>query len=100
MRRPLGGIHIPGATGFWGCSFCDGSGCLACQKQADREYKRQFPDGPKPVLSVPIYNVPGDLEAQASMVDDGCPNVQEPYVMHPDDALRVAELLSSHGAPR
>ena len=33
------------------CRFCEGSGCLACQAEADKEYKRQFPDGPKPIIT-------------------------------------------------
>lgn len=34
------------------CKWCGGQGCLACPGEADKEYKRQFPDGPKPLLSL------------------------------------------------
>ena len=34
------------------CKWCGGQGCLACPGEADKEYKRQFPDGPKPLLSI------------------------------------------------
>lgn len=34
------------------CNFCHGRGCLACAGEADREYKRQFPDGPQPIATV------------------------------------------------
>ena len=33
------------------CKFCHGRGCLACPGEADAEYKRQFPDGPKPMAT-------------------------------------------------
>jgi hypothetical protein len=33
------------------CTFCHGNGCLACAGQANAEYKRQFPDGPKPIAT-------------------------------------------------
>lgn len=33
------------------CTFCRGKGCLACAGQAEAEYKRQFPDGPKPLAT-------------------------------------------------
>ena len=36
------------------CKWCGGRGCLACPGEAAKEYKRQFPDGPKPVLTVPL----------------------------------------------
>lgn len=33
------------------CKFCKGKGCLACPTEADKEYKRQFPDGPQPIAT-------------------------------------------------
>ncbi len=33
------------------CPFCKGKGCLACPAERDKEYKRQFPDGPKPLAT-------------------------------------------------
>ena len=35
------------------CKFCHGKGCLACPKEADAAYKREFPDGPKPIATYP-----------------------------------------------
>lgn len=35
--------------GFWGCKWCHGTGCLSCDAEQEKEYKRQFPDGPKPI---------------------------------------------------
>lgn len=34
------------------CKWCGGKGCLACPAEAEKEYKRQFPDGPRPFLSL------------------------------------------------
>lgn len=33
------------------CKWCCGTGCLCCEAEADKEYKRQFPDGPKPIAT-------------------------------------------------
>src|SRR5579863_5530963 len=84
------------AAGFWGCSFCGGRGCLACQQQADRSYREQFPDGPKPILTI---NAEYHLE-MATMQDDGCPNIDIPEVFPEptgDDSLSriVRSILAS-----
>jgi len=34
------------------CKWCKGNGCLSCKAEADKEYKRQFPDGPKPFATI------------------------------------------------
>ena len=36
------------------CKWCNGKGCLACKGELDAEYKRQFPDGPKPIITIPL----------------------------------------------
>lgn len=33
------------------CKWCHGKGCLACEGEAEKEYKRQFPDGPQPIAT-------------------------------------------------
>lgn len=33
------------------CKWCQGRGCIHCEAEADAEYKRQFPDGPKPIAT-------------------------------------------------
>lgn len=43
------------------CKWCGGKGCLACPGEYDKEYKRQFPDGPKPLASFKTDN-PKDME--------------------------------------
>ena len=43
------------------CPFCHGVGCLSCPGEAKKAYKRQFPDGPKPIAT---YNIdsPSDMK--------------------------------------
>lgn len=36
------------------CKWCHGKGCNYCKSERDKEYKRQFPDGPTPLLTIPI----------------------------------------------
>ena len=33
------------------CKWCGGKGCMCCKSEAEKEYKRQFPDGPKPIAT-------------------------------------------------
>ena len=33
------------------CKWCHGKGCLACPGEADKEYQRQFPNGPQPIAT-------------------------------------------------
>lgn len=44
------------------CKWCHGRGCLSCEGEADKEYKRQFPDGPKPILT--LARVEGETDEQ------------------------------------
>ena len=39
-------------TAYRNCRFCSGKGCLACASEADKDYKRQFPDGPVPIATI------------------------------------------------
>lgn len=41
------------------CKWCGGKGCLACPAEADKEYKRQFPDGPKPIAQFSTADIEG-----------------------------------------
>lgn len=34
------------------CKFCHGKGCLACPGEADKDYKKAFPNGPKPIATI------------------------------------------------
>ncbi len=33
------------------CPWCSGSGCLQCPYEADKAYRKAFPDGPKPIAT-------------------------------------------------
>ena len=35
------------------CKWCGGKGCVCCPGEADKEYKRQFPNGPEPIAVFP-----------------------------------------------
>lgn len=48
------------------CRFCRGRGCLACPGEADKEYKRQFPDGPVPIATFKFDN-PEDMARAREM---------------------------------
>jgi hypothetical protein len=57
------------------CKWCGGKGCLACPAEADKEYKRQFPDGPKPMMT--IKNEEFDQFAISEAT--GGPSIQDAY---------------------
>lgn len=48
------------------CPKCRGIGCVSCPEEADKEYKRQFPDGPQPIATFKID--PNDPHAAAKAV--------------------------------
>jgi len=33
------------------CRFCGGTGCLACPMEADKAYRKAFPNGPEPIAT-------------------------------------------------
>jgi hypothetical protein len=33
------------------CRWCHGRGCLACESEAEKAYRRDFPEGPKPLAT-------------------------------------------------
>jgi len=43
---------VTGATIRASCRFCKGRGCLNCDTLAQREYDRQFPQGPQPLATI------------------------------------------------
>lgn len=43
------------------CRWCHGAGCLYCESEADKAYKRAFPDDPTPIASFP--NTPEGMAA-------------------------------------
>lgn len=41
--------YVPGK--YRDCRFCSGRGCPACDAEAERDYKRAFPNGPQPIAT-------------------------------------------------
>lgn len=76
-------------SGFRGCSFCEGRGCLACAKQAEKAYDKAFPSGPQPIFTWTA----GYSPELASLQDDGCPNVDNPLAFM-DSAVEGVEFGS------
>ena len=77
---------------FRDCRFCKGRGCLACPGEAERAYKKQFPDGPQPIATVKIEDI-GKLkdilgpEAIEAAKEEGRKRV--------DDALLVSAIFKA-----
>ena len=53
---------VTGATIRASCRFCKGRGCLNCDTLAQREYDRQFPQGPQPIMTAHVDN-PSEMAA-------------------------------------
>lgn len=47
------------------CRWCGGKGCLYCASEADKAYKAEFPDGPKPIAVFDISTPEGLEKARA-----------------------------------
>lgn len=43
------------------CKFCGGKGCIACPTEANKAYKKAFPDGPVPIATFK-KDSPEDME--------------------------------------
>jgi hypothetical protein len=62
------------------CKWCKGRGCLACPGEAEKEYKRQFPNGPVPIATIPL-DKPLDLSTEegisklTSIINDTLPKL-------------------------
>lgn len=55
------------ATGTYrDCKWCHGKGCLACPAEADKAYKAEYPDGPKPIATFP--NTPDGIDQAMKLV--------------------------------
>ncbi len=39
------------------CRFCGGTGCLACQREAEKAYEREFPNGPEPIATFRLDSI-------------------------------------------
>lgn len=74
------------------CKWCGGNGCLACSGEADKEYKRQFPDGPAPLLTIPTE----DFDKFSISESTGGPSIVEAYGELGGMCAEIFEHLQSH----
>lgn len=76
------------------CKWCHGRGCNFCEAEADKEYKRQFPDGPKPIAT---FNTSGlDSSGVAGLIN----RLMGPAAMAEADveaAKRAKEMMANAG---
>lgn len=45
------------------CRWCVGRGCLYCENEANKAYKEAFPDGPTPLATFTMAELPAAKEA-------------------------------------
>ena len=58
------------------CKWCGGSGCLACEGEADKAYRRAFPDGPKPIAT---FDLSDTADVEAARVSIGIEAVRKAF---------------------
>lgn len=58
------------------CKWCGGRGCLSCPAEADMEYKRQFPNGPEPLIS---FNTDDPKDAELMLKTIGGPALEKAF---------------------
>jgi hypothetical protein len=82
------------------CRFCHGRGCLNCDTLINAEYKRQFPDGPQPLVTLQL-NDPEEAQllpqlmqgiAEAATPED----VMKQIHANADIITRIQDHLASH----
>lgn len=49
------------------CKWCHGRGCLACEGERDKDYKHQFPEGPKPIATFDLTTAEGAERARQAI---------------------------------
>ena len=57
FKGPQGMRYDPSTGIYRDCRWCNGRGCVSCQIEADKEYNRQFPDGPKPIATFSMEDI-------------------------------------------
>ena len=71
------------------CKWCGGKGCLACPQEAEKEYKRQFPNGPRPLVTIPI----GDFDRLEISESTGGPSMRDAHGEIGVFAARILDLI-------
>lgn len=55
--------YDPRSETYRDCRWCAGRGCIYCKGEADKAYKADFPDGPKPIATFDISTPEGQAAA-------------------------------------
>lgn len=50
------------------CKWCHGEGCAFCPGEAEKEYKKQFPNGPQPIATFP--NTPDGAKEAVNFINN------------------------------
>jgi hypothetical protein len=82
------------------CKWCQGRGCLACGPQSDADYKKAFPDGPKPILTVANDDADGMSKLASILSAAGLTAAREEAKQRTDAELAntgVAAILHALG---
>lgn len=74
------------------CRWCQGRGCVHCPAEADKEYKRQFPDGPKPIATFKLSDV-DDMKRLRSVLGP-----EAMMAAKAEGSRRAAKILKEHPA--
>jgi hypothetical protein len=53
------------------CQWCNGKGCLQCEREADEAYKRAFPNGPQPIAT---FRIPEDMDVAKEVISQDAIN--------------------------
>jgi hypothetical protein len=74
QEAAAGIVRVQAPRDFVPCSWCGGKGCAACfnarqrrERELDEEYRRQFPDGPKPFFTARL-DTPEGVESARRVV--------------------------------
>ena len=78
------------------CPWCGGAGCIFCKQEADKAYKRQFPDGPQPIAVFQRDN-PADMARLSAVLSAAgiADATQEARRRASEKAAVVAQLVSA-----
>lgn len=76
------------------CPFCHGRGCLACPAEVDKEYNRQFPDGPKPLATFKLDDA-GDMAIARETI--GLEALTKAFGEGGGGVAEITENLRKHG---
>lgn len=78
------------------CKWCQGRGCLSCPVEAEKQYKREFPDGPKPILTIPTE----DFEKFTVSEATGGPSIEDAHGALGEFVSKIFERIKTPSPDR